>query len=266
MHGFDAHIHPRQKVAGCLARPAGNCPKCHGGGICCAASHLDWDQVASLARKFACLTPAFGLHPWFAGQWSDKLRHQLIARLDANPGALVGEVGLDLAGNVAAPVQQRVLLEQVGIASRLHRPLVLHSVKAWGPTLDLLRQWTNKLPAVMIHEFNGSLEVLDQCISLGIWISFGPRATAATSRRARLAVAAVPDNHLLCETDGYTEGCPATIGQPVNLSQVLRQVAMLRRKDGPLEHQGKSPAELAALCAGNASRFVAGLPPEGYQA
>ena len=72
------------------------------------SSESDWAAVADLAGIHPIVLPSFGVHPWDVGnrtaQWQDKL----VAHLDANPRAAVGEIGLDRWIHRAKPDDPRL--------------------------------------------------------------------------------------------------------------------------------------------------------------
>ena len=59
------------------------------------SSEADWPDVAALAAAHPVVLPSYGVHPWDAGNRSPAWQKNLLARLDADPRAAVGEIGLD---------------------------------------------------------------------------------------------------------------------------------------------------------------------------
>ena len=131
------------------------------------------DNVVSKLRNMSySAIPCYGIHPWFLHEmkimeeeddednyeeeeWLSELR----TRLENNPDAIVGEIGLDGArwrevedaNNdteettiweknriLSSPMnlQRRVFEQQLYLASELQRPVSIHVVKAWGELFD----------------------------------------------------------------------------------------------------------------------------------
>ncbi len=147
----------------------------------------DWPEVAALAKEFPIATPSYGLHPWDAGNRSPDWEKNLVAQLDANPRAFLGEIGLDrwildrarpddprLAGLRRAPLAEQtdVFLRQLDLAAARNLPASIHCLDAFGPLLDALRG--ARLPArgFLLHAYSGSAESAKSFADLGAYFSF----------------------------------------------------------------------------------------------
>lgn len=226
---------------------------------CCGTSPDDWAEVAALARVEATrVIPAYGVHPWYADEPASHWLSALEARLDADPSALVGEIGLDaLRQDVEAAAQTAVFRSQLAVAVRYARPVVIHAVRAWGPLLEQLRPVAARLPGMLLHAFSGSLEVMTELVAMGAYCSFGGTVTRPQARRVRDAARAVPAARLLIETDTPdllpTRGTPwrgdpvAGLNHPANLAVICAEVARLR---------GEQSEAVAALTWQNAGRLM----------
>ena len=166
--------------------------------FCNATREEDWQAVVDLAANKHEIIPFMGIHPWYAetagAGWEDRLRF----RLEQIPAG-IGEVGLDKCCRADFGRQQQIFLTQLQMAAKLRRPLVIHCVRAWGRMLELLEQFPEPLPPVMIHAFAGSLETLQRLIRIGCFISFSSRL--ATNNKVHTLFLATPLASLLLETD-----------------------------------------------------------------
>ena len=265
---FDAHLHlqdPRlahdtPALLAC-ARDAGIV-----GLGCCGTRPGDWDAVAALAGETALsVVPAFGVHPWYAdrldAQWSDRLEQFLIAM----PGALVGETGLDaLRTEVDSELQMAVFKEQLALAARLGRPVVIHCVRAWGDLLGCLRPVAARLPGFMIHAFSASCEVMHELLAMGATCSFGGTITRSHAKRVRAAATMAPDDRIVIETDAPDlmpeGGTPwrgdgvQPLNHPGNLPCIARELAALR---------GVDLRQVAELTSRNSRRLMIGASDNG---
>lgn len=92
-----------------------------------------------------------------------------------NPGAAVGETGLDGArydpatGVLCTPLHRQVeaFELQLRLAVEYQRPVSIHLVRAWGPLLDTLnkkfgKKKGDKPPRMYFHAFGGKPSVVDQ--------------------------------------------------------------------------------------------------------
>lgn len=209
----------------------------------------DWDRVrdTALAREglFYCL----GIHPWFVDEHSETDLAELRRLLEGQPEQCVaiGECGLDrLHGNLEA--QWPWFEAQVALADELKLPLVIHSVKTHDEVHGLLnsRQWSGR---ALIHGFSGSFQQAEKLIDLGCFIGVGGVITHPRARKTRDAIARLPLESLLLETDApdmAPEGVPKGENSPRYLRDILDALAEIR---------GGTPEELAPVLLDNVSRF-----------
>ena len=132
MRLYDAHNHLQdERFGGCQPELVA---ACRASGVVRmvvnGATESDWPDVARLAREFPdFVIPAFGLHPWYVAargpRWFDQLREHL----DALPGAVIGEIGLDrwiLDATVAARATLAARGIPVPVASIGSTPTATH--------------------------------------------------------------------------------------------------------------------------------------------
>lgn len=111
--------------------------------------------------------------------------------------ALIGEIGLDYACKADRQVQEHIFREQLSIAQRLRKPVVVHCVKAFEPMMKILSE--HQLRAVIFHGFIGSPQQAEQAIKRGYYLSFGEGAFR--SPRTLEAMRTIPLSRLFAETD-----------------------------------------------------------------
>jgi len=120
----------------------------------------DFSRVAKFAEKFPdAIVPAFGVHPWFAEEWNAEAAQILRKYFLNTKCAAVGEIGLDRCrGNAFA--QERAFREQMEIAAEFHAPVVVHCVRAFGKTEEILREFSHAgtHPQFLLHAYAGSVE------------------------------------------------------------------------------------------------------------
>ncbi len=260
---FDAHAHLHDtEIAAHFDRIVADAAAAGVTGICSCGTHPeDWPsaQALSLRRLPLVLVPGFGVHPWYADRLPDAWADKLEDYLDANPVAVVGEIGLDgVRDAVPADVQEKVLAIQLEMAARLARPVILHGARAWGRLADAIRPFVRRLPGFVAHGFGGSREILARIVDMGGYVSFAGSVCNRKSVKVRAAARETPDSQILVETDtpdlfpagGKPVGTGAggkPLNQPCNLKLVVEQVAALRSVD---------PETLADLTATNARRVL----------
>lgn len=163
----------------------------------------DWDEVAALAEEFeGFVFPAYGIHPWRAATVREGWEGRLRQRLEADPRATVGEIGVD--GWVDAPgmgVQREVFLRQVRMAAEMRRVMTVHCLKAWGElfsVMDEVAVWPERF---LMHSFGGSAEVAERLLKKGGWFSFSGYFLEGRKAKVLEVFRGLPRERVLLETD-----------------------------------------------------------------
>jgi len=234
--------------------------------VSCACHPGDWAGAARAARlRPGRLVPMFGLHPWWAGRAPNGWLAGLRARLEADPGAAVGECGLDKVHARRHPltagmdVQVRELVAQLGLAAELRRPIALHCVHSHGRLLSELMAfkkgggWPGADAPVLLHAYAGTPEMTQQYErALGPFVYYGvgcgTLGRMAPSKAAAM-LRAVPADRLLLESDTV---------DPAAVSDVAYLVCELLASWDDVD-----PAALIRRSAHNARGFLALPDPCG---
>ncbi|KAE9047846.1 hypothetical protein PR003_g536 [Phytophthora rubi] len=228
---FDAHCHLHDeslwsaispssghKFGGVLSR-ARNAHVSH--VVSCATHEQDWRALEQLMEQQAqdislTIVPAFGFHPWWAGELSlgdsgeglKPLRDTLMR----HPGASVGEIGLCKSAQgrqVPMEVQVAVFQAQLALAAELGRTCVLHCVGCYGKLFEILLavdRGQGQLPPVLVfHSYSGPPEMMRSFLALrGTRVFFSLNAKQLTDPRVKKAAISckkMPLGALLLETD-----------------------------------------------------------------
>jgi len=158
-----------------------------------------------------------GLHPWFVAEASADWSSRLEALLRTHRVG-VGECGLDFARQETNRVAQAAAFRaQLRLAHALRRPVAMHVVRAWGPLVDILREEGVPPAGAMVHAYAGSVETARALQAMGVFLSFSGELLDEARPKAREALRAVAQSHLLLETDGTAD-----------LAQVLAAAAGIR--------------------------------------
>ena len=118
---------------------------------------------------------------------------------------VVGETGLDHywvpADDTAGRAAQRTsFAAHVALAKRLGKVVQVHDRDAHGEVLDLLVA-EDAPPGTVLHCFSGDAAIARACVDRGYVLSFAGVLTFANAPGLRAALAAVPLDHVLVETD-----------------------------------------------------------------
>lgn len=236
---YDAHVHlqafPEAMLPDVLARARAAGVDRFG---CCGTSPADWDRVIALSLAEPGVEPSCGLHPWHSldpalpKDWLESLE----AKLAAHSGLGVGEIGLD-ARKPDPKAQMRAFTEQIELAARVGRGIVLHAVRAHAEILAALRPCARALPRIVLHGASCSPEIWREYERLGACASIGPAVLNPRATRVRELIRIVPEDRLLFETDSpdmAVNGCAvADFGgrnAPENLPRIVAEVERIRHQ------------------------------------
>lgn len=191
------------------------------------------------------LHAALGLHPCFLAHHQRADIDCLRSQLQQAQVTAIGEIGLDFARADADRAAQRWYFEQqLGLASALQLPVLLHVRKAHDEALRMLR--ASALPGGIAHAFNGSPRQAEGYLELGFKLGFGGMLTFERSVRLRQLARALPIQALVLETDAPDMTVASHQYQrnsPEYLPEILAALAAI--------HQ-QSPEEIAAITTANA--------------
>ena len=139
-----------------------------------------------------------GIHPWYihdaAAQLAELEQYAHLPHVLA-----VGECGLDKVCDTSFPLQLSVFRQQVRLAARLHKPLIIHCVRAFHELVVALMEEKVSVP-VIIHGFNKKGAVAQLLLAQGYYLSFG--AAIFNGRLPAAAIlSSVPAHKFFLETD-----------------------------------------------------------------
>ena len=163
----------------------------------------------------------------------------------------VGDVGLDGTPESRPHwrEQERVFEQVLRFSERAGgRILTVHSRRAAREVVDALERVPGAGTAIL-HWFTGSKAELERAVAVGCWFSVG--AQMVTSQRGRDALATMPRNRVLTETDGpfgMMDGRPLP---PAEVSRPLQVLASTWRC---------TVGEARSTVASNLNRLAASHP------
>ncbi len=188
-------------------------------------------RALAAAQANADVSAIVGRHPHeTAGFGAADLEE--IERAAADPVArAIGETGLDYYRDHAPREDQRRAFEaQLELAGRVGLPVAIHTRAAEDDTFALLREHSERLPAVILHCFSAP-ERVEECVERGYLCSFAGNVTYPKATDLQEAARELPEHLLLVETDApYLAPQPlrGKPNEPANVTHTARWVAELR--------------------------------------
>jgi TatD DNase family protein len=202
---------------------------------------------------------AVALHPTRADALDAAARAEL-ERLVAHPRVVaVGETGLDLFwpgrldGCAAPDVQREAFAWHIDLAKRSGKPLMIHNREADAEVLDVLAA-EGAPGSVIFHCFSSDAAMARRCAAAGWLLSLSGTVSFRNARALREAVALIPLEQLLVETDApFLTPHPfrGAANEPYCLPYTVRAIAELL---------DRRPEDVARITTSNARR-VYGLAP-----
>ncbi len=203
----------------------------------------NWPRVKMLAAQYPPnICYALGFHPYFLSSFADAHVKELEQHLSHRDSACVaiGECGLDGMIDIDSALQEHVFTIQLALAQQAKLPIILHSRKTHNRLLQLIKQYSFSQGGVL-HAFSGSEQQAKQFIDLGFKIGVGGVITYPRANKTRQAVAHLPIESLILETDAPDMplcGQQGEVNHPKYLGKVLDELATLRGGDkAEIAHQ-----------------------------
>ncbi len=189
-------------------------------------------RAVELAHAHEGMYATVGVHPHEAEEAPPDLLDQL-TELAADPRVVaLGEMGLDFFRNYSPhDLQRRIFRDQLRLARRLDMPVVIHSRAAEAETLQILDEERAFDVPVLIHCFTHEWAFAKQVLERGGFLSVPGVITYKTAGPLREAVARIPGEVLLLETDGpFLTPVPHRGGrnEPAYLAHTAAEVARVR--------------------------------------
>lgn len=170
--------------------------------------------------------PTFGVHPWNASAYADRL-DDLGEAIETSP--MLGEIGLDhffVKDASTYPAQREVLEFFLGAAREQGKIVTLHTKGAEKEVLGLLDQYD--LPRVIVHWYSGPLDIFREMMAREVYFTVG--IEVLHSEHIKTIAQEIPSTKLLTETDnpGGPRGFTGEPGMPGLVQDVVRGVAEAR--------------------------------------
>jgi TatD DNase family protein len=244
MRLLDAHVHLDRYMDTRLDDVLGELERLEIVALTNAVDLHSWQRVTEIAERCPQAIPGFGIHPWEAPLYTDPDRYAAV--LDEAP--FIGEIGLDrrfVKESENYPAQRSVFEHHLEVASATGKMVNVHTTGAERESLEFLRR--HAVERVIIHWYQGPIDVLRDMIAEGFYFTLGVEVTL--SDRAREVAAMVPDAQLLTETDnpGGAEWLTGKAEMPSLLQRITEELASVRNT---------TPEAITETVLGNFRRLV----------
>ncbi len=159
-------------------------------------------QAVELSNRYPRICASVGVHPHYAAGVSAGWLDVLAKMVEAETVLAIGETGLDFYRNLSpGEEQEKVFRQQLRLACRVDKPVIVHTREAHSDTLRILKE--EELPAKggVMHCFSGDRRQVEEYLELGFYISLAGPLTYPRSHGLRDLLHCIPPERLLFETD-----------------------------------------------------------------
>ena len=156
-----------------------------------------------LAAQYEGVHAAVGMQPNYVAKSQPGDWDRVVKLLDEPGVVAIGETGLDRYWDFTSfDVQQDYFDRHLRLSQERGLPFIVHMRDCDEDILVMLREAHHRGPLVgVMHSFTGSRAMMEECVAMGLYISFAGMVTYKKSAELREIAAAVPDDRILVETD-----------------------------------------------------------------
>jgi TatD DNase family protein len=157
-------------------------------------------KALSVARQYANVYAAVGVHPHDAAKAGDKTLDELKSLARDPKVVAYGEIGLDFVRTISPrEIQENFFARQLELAGELELPVIIHDRDAHEQTLRMVMK--SSVRRGVFHCFSGDWAMARHCIDLGFYISVPGVVTFDKSHILHEVVRQAPLDSILLETD-----------------------------------------------------------------
>jgi TatD DNase family protein len=173
--------------------------------VCCEPGSYDDAMEVLNTDKSGKIFGAFGVHPHEASKWNPDIQKRFEEAM-AHPKVVAwGECGLDYYYNHSAKEAQRsCFIDQINLAVKYNKPLVVHTREAEEDTLEIMFKHVPKEHFIHIHCCTSSVKMVKPLLDHfpNLFVGFTGCITFKNNEQIIESLSAVPVHRLLLETDG----------------------------------------------------------------
>ncbi len=187
-------------------------------------------EVIELVNKYEKVYGVIGIQP----EEINKITmdsYNIIEQNITNPKIVgIGEIGLDYYWTDSnKELQQQVFTRMMELASRYHKPVVIHSREAIKDTYDIICKYPDV--KCVLHCYSSSLEMAKELVKMGVKLGIGGVLTFKNAKKLVEVVKEIPLEYLLLETDSpylTPEPYRGQQNKPENVMLIAQKIAQIK--------------------------------------
>ena len=192
-----------------------------------------FNNIKNILKIDEIIYGTFGIHP-HETENNIVNKNVIIENINQNHKLIgIGETGLDFYYNHSDKKKQIESFNQhIEAAIELKLPLIVHSRNAEEETFEILNEYKNKNPKILMHCFTGSYVFFKKMEKLNSYFSASGIITFNNSSDLQNTFTKIPNNKLLVETDSpFLAPVPmrGKTNEPSFIKYTLKKLADLKK-------------------------------------
>ncbi len=192
-----------------------------------------FNNIKNILKLDEIIYGTFGIHP-HETKTNIVTKNVIVENINQNHKLIgIGETGLDFYYNHSDKEKQIESFNQhIEAAIELKLPLIVHSRNAEKETFEILNEYKNKNPKILMHCFTGSDVFFKKMEKLNSYFSASGIITFNNSSDLQNTFTKIPNNKLLVETDSpFLAPVPMRwkTNEPSFIKYTLKKLADLKK-------------------------------------
>ena len=165
-------------------------------------SNESFENIKKILDLDEIIYGTYGIHP-HETENNKVTKNVIIENIKKHPKIIgIGETGLDFYYNHSHKDEQiKSFKEHIEASIEIDLPIIVHSRSAEHQTFEILNEYKNQKPKVLMHCFTGSYEFFKKMEKLNSYFSASGIITFSNSSDLQKTFSKIPNNKLLVETD-----------------------------------------------------------------
>ena len=192
-------------------------------------------KILEIVKFDPIIYGTFGIHPHETNK-EKTTKNQIISNVSTNKKIIaIGESGLDFYYDHSSRDQQiSSFKNHIEASIELNIPIIVHSRNAEKETYEILNNYKNSNPKILMHCFTGSSEFAFKLLTLNSYFSASGIITFKNSIDLQNTFKIIPNDKLLIETDSpYLSPVPlrGKKNEPSFIKHTLEKLASIKNID-----------------------------------
>ena len=198
-------------------------------------SNESFENIKKILDLDEIIYGTYGIHP-HETENNKVTKNVIIENIKKHPKIIgIGETGLDFYYNHSHKDEQiKSFKEHIEASIEVDLPIIVHSRSAEQQTFEILNEYKNQKPKVLMHCFTGSYEFFKKMEKLNSYFSASGIITFSNSSDLQKTFSKIPNNKLLVETDSpFLAPSPmrGKKNEPSFIKYTIKRLAELKKLD-----------------------------------